>query len=75
MELQTKELDRLPLLLGGQAAVAPWFIAVDGSASATPTGLGSMVQSISISMSSTSGVSTGGGASSGVSGGGGGGAG
>ena len=70
-----KELDRLSLLQGGQTAVVPWFVAADGSGSGTPTGLGSMVQSISTSMSSSSGVSSGGGASSGASGGGGGGAG
>ena len=70
-----KELDRLSRLEGGQTAVVPWFVAAHGSGSATPTGLGSMVQSISASMSSSSGVSSGGGASSGASGGGGGGAG
>ena len=70
-----KELDRLSLLQGGQTAVVPWLVAVDGSGSGSPTGLGSMVQSISSSMSSSSGVSSGGGASSGASGGGGGGAG
>ena len=70
-----KELDRLSLLQGGQTAVVPWFVAADGSGSPTLTGLGSMVRSISPSMSSSSGVSSGGGASSGASGGGGGGAG
>ena len=70
-----KELDRLPLQEGGQPAVVPWFVAAGGSDSVTPTGLGSMVRSISSSMSSASGVSSGGGPSSGASGGGGGGAG
>ncbi len=51
-----KELDRLPVLREGQAAMAPWFAAAASSGSTRRTGLGSMVQSISVSMRISSGV-------------------